>query len=223
MVMNLILLIFVTVINVFTLFWDKYVYKMKERQLENANQSAIDHLTKGTEIRIGKPLTEEEKDAIRLELEEARREPFFKRISGLSKILFLINILLLITVVYGYYQKNDSVQLQKEYDAIEYTQNYTAYTYGGNTPEITDKTKIETVRLYQTKINGDFYVKGYSAYSGNFYLKLTQADQEDASLKMKEQPETVAVSGVTVYKGTLLIDKKKKEISFLPYGYKKEK
>lgn len=218
--MNLILLIFVTLINVFTLFWDKYVYKMKERQLENANQHAIDHLTKGTEIRIGKPLTEEEKDAIRQELEEARREPFYKRISGTSKVLFLINILLLITVIYGYYQKNDTVQLQKEYDAIEYTQNYTPYTYAGNTPEITDKTKIETVKLYQTKINGDFYIKGYSEYSGNFYLKLTEADQEDASLKMKEQPETVAVSGVTVYKGTLLIDKKKKEISFLPYGYK---
>lgn len=221
MVMNLILLIFVTLINVFTLFWDKYVYKMKEKQLENANQNAIDHLTKGTEIRIGKPLTEEEKDAIRLELEESRREPFYKRISGTSKVLFLINILLLITVVYGYYQKNDTVQLQKEYDAIEYTQNYTDYKYAGNTPEITDKTKIETVKLYQTKINGDFYIKGYSEYSGNFYLKLTEADQEDASLKMKEQPETVTVSGVTVYKGTLLINKKKKEISFLPYGYKK--
>ena len=93
MIMNVVLLIIVTIINVFTLFWDKYVYKMKARRLEEANQTAIDHLSKGTEIRVGKPLSEDEKETIRQELEDAKREPFYKRISGTSKLLFLINIL----------------------------------------------------------------------------------------------------------------------------------
>lgn len=222
MIMNIILLIIVTVINVFTLFWDKYVYKMKARRLEEANQTAIDHLSKGTEIRVGKPLSEDEKEAIRQELEDAKREPFYKRISGTSKLLFLINILLAITVAYSYYQKTDTVQIQQEYDVMEYTQNYSSYRYLGNTPTINKKAKIETVKLYQTKINNEFYVKGYSEYSGNFYLKLSAADQEDAALKMKATGEAVNTSGVIVYEGTLLINKKDKEISFLPYGYKQD-
>ncbi|MBM7699810.1 hypothetical protein [Kurthia huakuii] len=222
MIINIVLLVIVTLINVFTLFWDKYVYKMKERRLEEANQTAIDHLSKGAEIRVGKPLTDEEKEAIREELEEAKREPFYKRISGTSKVLFLVNLLLAISVGYSYYQATETVQIQQEYDMMEYTQNYTSYRYLGNTPMIDKKTKIETVKLYQTKINDDFYVKGYSEYSGNFYLKLTAADQEDAALKMKATTEVVSASGVTVYEGTLFINKKDKEISLLPYGYKQE-
>ena len=211
MYINLVLLITVTVINLFTLFWDRYVYRVKERQLENANEHAIDQLSNGTELRIGKPLSEEEKEAIRLELEEARKVPFFKRFSGTSKILFIVNILLLLTVGYQYVQQSEQVQIQKVYVIDDYTRNYTPFEYVGNTPLYGKDVKVETVKLYETKINDEYFLKGYSEFSGNFYIQLKDADQEDASLKLKETGEVVNDSAVTVYEGTVMINNKEKK------------
>ncbi|WP_010305478.1 hypothetical protein [Kurthia senegalensis] len=211
MYINLVLLITVTVINVFTLFWDRYVYRVKERQLENANEQAIDQLSNGTELRIGKPLSEAEKEAIRLELEEAKKVPFFKRFSGTSKILFIVNILLLLTVGYQYFQQSEQVQIQKVYVIDDYTRNYTPFEYAGNTPLYSKNVKVETVKLYETKINDEYFLKGYSEFSGNFYIQLKDADQEDALLKLKETGEVVNDSAVTVYEGTVMINNKEKK------------
>lgn len=222
MYINLVLLIIVTVINLFTVFWDRYVYRVKERQLKNANEHAIDQLSNGTELRIGKPLSDEEKEAIRLELEAAKEIPFFKRFSGTSKILFGVNILLLLTVGYQYFQQSEQVQIQKVYVIDDYTHNYTPFEYEGNTSVYGKDVKVETIKLYETKINDMYFLKGYSKFSGNFYIQLKDADQEDALLKLKETGEVVNDSAVTVYEGTVMIHNKEKKISFLPYGYKPE-